>query len=101
VALIRTDVSEDHITSIFWVHECDTRMEAIRSSETSVLIRATRCHLPEDDNHHSHRRGNLKSYKGKVVSLTRRPSFAPQKDSWYSFLLEAESTPGSYCGWKD
>jgi hypothetical protein len=26
-------------------------MEAIRSSETSVLIRATRCHLPEDDNH--------------------------------------------------
>jgi hypothetical protein len=38
-------------------------MEAIRSSETSVLIRATRCHLPEDDNHHSHRRGNLKSYK--------------------------------------
>jgi hypothetical protein len=37
-------------------------MEAIRSSETSVLIRATRCHLPEDDNHHSHRRGNLKSY---------------------------------------
>jgi hypothetical protein len=26
-------------------------MEAIRSSETSVLIRATRCHFPEDDNH--------------------------------------------------
>jgi hypothetical protein len=26
-------------------------MEAIRSSETSVLIRATRRHLPEDDNH--------------------------------------------------
>jgi hypothetical protein len=24
-------------------------------------------HLPEDDNHHSHRRGNLKSYK--VVSI--------------------------------
>jgi hypothetical protein len=28
-----------------------------------VLIRATRRHLPEDDNHHSHRRGNLKSYR--------------------------------------
>jgi hypothetical protein len=28
-------------------------MEAIRSSEMSVLIRATRRHLPEDDNHHS------------------------------------------------
>jgi hypothetical protein len=38
------------------------KMEAIRSSETSVLIRATRRHLPEDDNHHSYRRGNLKSY---------------------------------------
>jgi hypothetical protein len=26
-------------------------MDAIRSSETLVLIRATRRHLPEDDNH--------------------------------------------------
>jgi hypothetical protein len=26
-------------------------MEAIRSSEMSVLIRATWCHFPEDDNH--------------------------------------------------
>jgi hypothetical protein len=32
---------------------------------------------------------------GKVVSLTRRPPFnTPQENSWYSFLLEAESTPG-------
>jgi hypothetical protein len=31
---------------------------------------------------------------GEVVSLARRPPFAPQEDSWYSFLLEAESTPG-------
>jgi hypothetical protein len=31
---------------------------------------------------------------GKVVSLMRRPPFTPQEDSWYSFLLEAESTPG-------
>jgi hypothetical protein len=23
-------------------------------------------HLPEDDNHHSHRRGNLKSYKVNI-----------------------------------
>jgi hypothetical protein len=30
-----------------------------------------------------------------VVSLTRRPAtLYPQEDSWYSFLLEAESTPG-------
>ena len=32
---------------------------------------------------------------GKVVSLTHRPLFTPRKYSWYSFLLEAESTPGS------
>jgi hypothetical protein len=38
---------------------------------------------------------------GKDVSLARRPSFTPQEDSWYSVLLEAESTPGPYCGWKD
>jgi hypothetical protein len=31
---------------------------------------------------------------GEVVSLTRRPLFTVQEDSWYSLLLEAESTPG-------
>ena len=31
---------------------------------------------------------------GKVVSPTHRPSLPPRKYSWYSFLLEAESTPG-------
>jgi hypothetical protein len=31
---------------------------------------------------------------GGEVSLKRHPPFTPQKDSWYSFLLEAESTPG-------
>jgi hypothetical protein len=29
-----------------------------------------------------------------VASLTRRPPFTPQEDSWYLFLLQAESTPG-------
>jgi hypothetical protein len=28
----------------------------------------------------------------EVVSLTRRLAFAPQEDSWYSILLEDEST---------
>ena len=32
---------------------------------------------------------------GKVVSPTHRPSLHPRKYSWYSFLLEAESTPGA------
>jgi hypothetical protein len=31
---------------------------------------------------------------GGVVSLTHRPLFTPQDIIWYSFLLEAESTPG-------
>jgi len=31
---------------------------------------------------------------GKVVSLTHRPPLPPRKYSWYSFLLEADSTPG-------
>jgi len=30
----------------------------------------------------------------KVVSPTHRPPLPPRKCSWYSFLLEAESTPG-------
>ena len=32
---------------------------------------------------------------GKVASLTHRPSLPPRKYPRYSFLLEAESTPGS------
>jgi len=31
---------------------------------------------------------------GKVVSLTHRPPLPPGNNSWYSFLLEAESTLG-------
>jgi uncharacterized protein YpbB len=32
---------------------------------------------------------------GEVVSLTRRQAaLYAQEDSWYSFLLETESTPG-------
>jgi hypothetical protein len=37
------------------------------------------------------------TYGGEIVSLSRRPTFTPpppQEDSWYSFLSEAELTPG-------
>ena len=37
----------------------------------------------------------------QVVSQTHRPLFTPKKYSWYSFLLEAESTPGPQCDRKD
>jgi hypothetical protein len=41
------------------------KMEAVRSSETSVHTRSTRRHIPEDGILHSRRRENLKSYLDK------------------------------------
>jgi hypothetical protein len=43
------------------------KMEAIRSSETSIRTRSTRRHIPEDGILRSHRRENLKSYKFVLV----------------------------------
>jgi hypothetical protein len=70
-----TDVSEERIASIFrveksaseepaWAGSCSClKMEAIRSSETSVQsTTSTQRHTPEDGILHSHRRENLKSY---------------------------------------
>jgi hypothetical protein len=87
VALVRNDVSEEHIAFIkvtriggLLSHTLlrllvtanvvpsslilfTLMMEAICSSNTSVLTRTTRSNITEKGIHHSHRRENLKSYK--------------------------------------
>jgi hypothetical protein len=73
VGLVRTDGTEERITSIISVFLMAANvpnspilvtliMEAIRSSETSVLTRVTRRHIPDDGVLHSHHRENQKSY---------------------------------------
>jgi hypothetical protein len=57
-------VSKERVASIIRVSRITVSlmMEATRSSETPNLTRVTRRNIQEDDNVHSHRPSNLKSY---------------------------------------
>jgi hypothetical protein len=80
VGLVGTVVSEESVASIFRVEiviELRTAlilpsliMRATCSSETTVLTRPKRRHVPEYGIVHSHRRENLKSYIYYILSTT-------------------------------
>jgi hypothetical protein len=51
-------------------------MEAVHTSETSVDNQFTRQYNPEDSSeHHTRRRENLKSHKGKVLLISEVSGF--------------------------
>jgi hypothetical protein len=80
-----TDVSEVRTASII-----RAMMEAVRSSETSVIFKVTiRRYIPEDSKLHTRRRENLKSHKGKTFPLHIMKAQRKRRYSSYSSLISA------------
>jgi hypothetical protein len=83
VALVRTDFSEE--LSIVTANVFPSppilvtlMMDALSSSETSVLTRVTRRNNPEDSIRHSHSREDLKSYMCFLVFIIRNDGQCPE-----------------------
>jgi hypothetical protein len=51
---------KDYIATVFY--NLSVASVPTLPAQIPTIVSHDDCHLPEDDNHHSHRRGNLKSY---------------------------------------
>jgi hypothetical protein len=63
-------------------------IEVLRSSETSVLIRVQRRHIPEDNIPLSHRRHTLRSYSYRQGQICRVEHFLPDTSVAALFMSE-------------
>jgi hypothetical protein len=114
VALVRTDISKE----LSSVHQLLVRakvvpsslilvtlmMEALSSSETSVLTRVTWHNIPEDTILHSHCHENLKSYtenncyiNNLIIQVITKPYFMVIHSDYHSRQLYSKFTsPSNY-----